>query len=565
MSDAPFGVPPRLAQIEAELLAPGGAFELVETDVAGERMAAFAKRFHDLRDILERSAGFGDAEYLVFSDGREVRRFTYATHARLVASTAAVLRDDYGVGPGDRVALLGANSPEWIVAFWAAVSLGAIGVGLNAWWTGAEIRYGLDDSEPKVLVADERRLARLDGADPGMPTLVVERDLDAIWSAHPDAELPDQPIAEDDPAIILYTSGTTGRPKGAINTHRNVGALLGLTFFHGLRMMMLNPPAESEVPTTQLVTSPLFHVSGLHSAAITFAASGIRSVWITDRFDPEAVCELIEQEQITGWSFTTALLHRFVNYPGLGDHDLSSLRSIGGGGSPLSRELQRQTRTALPTVAPSLGLGYGQTECAALATLNSGEELISFPDSAGRPLPTVAIEIRDAEGRALADGIDGEIFLRGPMVMPGYWRRPQESAEVLAPGGWLRTGDIGRMESGRLHLASRKRDLILRGGENVYPVEIEQRLDLHPAIAESAVVGVDHPELGQEVKAVVVARPDAPELDFDELARWVAEELAYYKVPVHWEQRTDPLPRNASGKVVKHALEPGSSSGFVEE
>ncbi|HZJ28217.1 MAG TPA: class I adenylate-forming enzyme family protein [Acidimicrobiia bacterium] len=565
MADVPIGVPPRLAEIEAELLAPGGAFELVEADVAGERMSAFAKRIHDLREVLVSSAGFGEAEYLIFDDGTDLRRFTYAEHAQLVASTAAVLRDDYGVGPGHRVALLGANSPEWIVAFWATVSLGAIGVGLNGWWTGPEIRYGLVDSEPTVLVADERRLARLDGEDPGVPTIVIERDFDAIWRARPGVDLPDQPIAEDDPAIVLYTSGTTGRPKGAINTHRNVGALLGLNFFHGLRMMMFNPPDEGAPPTTQLVTSPLFHVSGLHNAAIAFAASGIRSVWTTGRFDPEAVCTLIERERITGWSFTTALLHRFANHPGLADHDLTSLRTIGGGGSPLSRELQRQTREALPWIAPSLGLGYGQTECAALATLNSGEELVAFPDSVGRPLPTVEIEVRDADGRALADGAEGEICVRGPMVMPGYWRRPDASAEVLAPVGWLRTGDIGRMEGGRLYLASRKRDLILRGGENVYPVEIEQRLELHPAIAESAVIGVDHPELGQEVKAVVVACPGAAGLDFDELARWVAEELAYFKVPVHWEQRTDPLPRNASGKVVKHALGPGASSGFVEE
>ncbi len=561
----PVGVPPRLAEIEAELLAPGGAFATEEVEVFGERMRAFANRIHDLREIVVSSAGFGAADYVVFSDGVNERRITFGEHERLVASTAAILRDEYGVGPGDRVAILGANSPEWIVTFWAAISLGAIGVGLNGWSTGPEIRYGIEDSDPAVLVTDRRRLARLDGADPGVPTIVIEDDFEAIWRGRPDAPMPEQPIGEDDPAILLYTSGTTGRPKGAINSHRNVGALLGLSFFQGLRTMMLNPPPEGSPPPCQLVTSPLFHVSGLHTAAIALAVSGVKSVWTVGRFDPEVVGELIERERITGWGFTTALLHRFVNHPGLADHDLTSLRMLGGGGSPLSRDLQRETREALPWVATSLGLGYGQTECAALATLNSGDELLAYPDSAGRPLPTVELEIRDPAGVALAEGEEGEICIRGPMVMPGYWRRPEATADVIAPGHWLRTGDIGRMEGGRLFLASRKRDLILRGGENVYPVEIEQRLEAHPHVEEVAVIGVDHPELGQEVKAVVVAVEGVDELDTALLAQWCAEELAYYKVPAYWEVRSERLPRNASGKVVKRALEDPGASGFIEE
>ena len=561
------GIPEGMAELESQLLGEGGFFELGTATVGGEPMTVFANRLPHLRAALEASEAFGDREYVVFAD-RDVRRVvTHAEHRRAVASTARVLAEEYGVGPGDRVAILGANSPEWIVTFWAAVSLGAIAVGLNGWWVGDEIRYGLDDCDPKVLVADRKRLDRLDGADPGMPTIVIEDDFDRIWHAHPDVPLPSQPIGEDDPALILYTSGTTGRPKGAVNTHRNVLAAISMTFFHGARMAMSRPPDPNgppPAPICQLVTYPLFHVSGLHMGAVAFMISGISSVWTLGRFDEELVMGLIEREGITGWSYTPTMLHRIVHHPRVGEFDLSGLRQGGGGGAAFSPALLEKARSVIPNIRSSMGVGYGQTECAALATINSGEELVAFPEAAGRPLPTVALEIRDDDGKVAAEGEDGEIFVRGPMVMPGYWRRPEATAETITEGGWLRTGDVGRMEGGRLYLATRKRDLILRGGENVYPIEIENRLEAHPDVAEVAVFGVDHEELGQEVKAVVVPRAGAT-LDPVALTEFCAAALAYYKVPAHWEVRTEPLPRNALGKVVKAALTDPDTLQFSEE
>ena len=456
-------VPDALARIEAELKAPGGMFEIVDDTVLGERMPVFANRLRSLRDALVSSTGFDDAEYLIFSDGDARRVVTFREHERAVASVAAALRDRFGVGPGDRVAILAANCPEWIVTFWATVSLGAIAVGLNGWWVGPEIRYGVEDSDPKVLVADAKRLARLEGADPGVPTIVIEDDFAELWGYDLAAALPDVPIDEDDPAVVLYTSGTTGRPKGAINTHRNVAAAISLSFFHGVRMAMLLPPRPDALPACQLVNAPLFHVSGLHMAAVAYLVGGARSVWSVGRFDPATVMRIIEQERITHWSYTATMLHRVVSHPALGDYDLSSLRSGGGGGSTFSPVLQRRAKEALPNLGSTMGVGYGQTECAALATLNSGEELNRFPESAGRPLPTVSLEIRDALGAAVPDGQEGEIHLRGPMVMPGYWRRPEATAEVIGPGRWLNTGDLGRVVEGRLYLASRQRDLIIRG------------------------------------------------------------------------------------------------------
>jgi acyl-CoA synthetase (AMP-forming)/AMP-acid ligase II len=555
----------RLVAVEAQLLAPGAPFELVEESVLGERVRVFANRARSLRDVLLRAREFVDAEYMVFRDGDRERRYTFADHESLVASAAAALADRFGVRPGDRVGILAANCPEWIISFWATVSLGAICVGLNGWWTEDEIRYAVEHSKPKLLIADRRRAARITG-DLGVPTVIVEDGFEDLLAAYPNAELPTQPIAETDPAIILYTSGTTGRAKGVVHTHGNVTNMLMVSFFHGARLMMANPK-HAELPqlaNSILVTSPLFHVSGLHCAAVTALAGGAKTVWPMGRFDPEATLELIEREKITGWGYTATVLHRLLNHPNVGDYDLSSFRSVGGGGSPIPAPLIDKARTLFPQCSHTMGVGYGLTEGTAFATLNAGEELTNDPSSVGRPVPVVEVEVRDERGRVVAEGEEGEIYLRGPLVMLEYWEDPEATNAAIKPGRWLNTGDVGRLQNGKLYIASRKRDLILRGGENVYPFEIEQRLEAHPAIAEAAVIGIDHEELGQEVKAIVVFEK-GQEVGGEELRRWVADALAYYKVPSKWEARTKPLPRNATGKVLKNALRDAQDAMFIEE
>lgn len=563
-------VPEALRAIEEQLLAEGGMFETVAATVLGEPMHVFKNRARSLRDFLVASVRLGDAEHLVFSDGTSERRITFTEHARLVARMAHVLASRYGIGPGDRVAILAANCPEWIIAFWATVSLGAVAVGLNAWWTAAEIRFGLDDSAPKLVVLDRKRRARLDG-DLELPTLVIEDDfrelLYAAGASPSDAyargvQLPTVPIDEDDPAIILYTSGTTGRPKGAVHTHRNVIALVGLGFFNGARIRALLPPSPN--PPCIFVTSPLFHVSGLHNAAVACLAGGVKTVWLAGRFDAKVAFALIEKERATSWAYTATLLHRAVHHPDAKKHDLSSLWQLGGGGSPIPIALQTKAREVFSSAAQTLGVGYGLTECTSLATINSGPELIRFPESVGRPMPTVEIEIRDASGAPLPDGSEGDVHVRGPLVMLEYWRNPAATARSILAGRWLRTGDVGKILEGRLYLSSRRDDLILRGGENVYPAEIEQRLEAHPDVLEVAVLGIEHAELGQEVKAFVVPKMGRP-LDAARLSAWVAEALAYFKVPSQWEVRALPLPRNATGKVLKHVLRDQQPSTFIDE
>jgi acyl-CoA synthetase (AMP-forming)/AMP-acid ligase II len=496
-----------------------------------------------------------------------------------VASLAGALRDRYGIGHGDRVAILAANGPEWIQAFWATVSLGAVCVGLNGWWVRDEILTGIEDADPKLLIGDRKRLARVDGAPLRVPVLEIESELEALASADPGATLPDTPIGEDDPATILYTSGTTGRPKGAVGTHRAILALARLQTFHGMRMFLLAatrgqlPAPESRAaapPPCNLVATPLFHVSGLYTGVVTGLASGIKTVWTTGRFDPRKVMALIERERVTSWGPMGTMVHRVVHHPEVGRYDLSTITGIGSGGAPIAPALLARMREVFPNARAALGIGYGLTESGGLATLNWGEELEARPGSVGRPVPTVEVAIRDLDGKPVPDGVEGEVWIRSPLVMREYWRRPRETAEALAPGRWLRTGDVGRLDQdGHLHLNSRRRDLIFRGAENVYPVEIEHCLESHPDVAEAAVVGVPHEELGQEVRAIVVARDGLGEAALaalpEALARWCAERLAYFKVPAHWQVRCEPLPRNATGKVLKRVLTEGATSPFVDE
>jgi acyl-CoA synthetase (AMP-forming)/AMP-acid ligase II len=556
---------PTRAEIEAQLTGPGGPFEIVEESVLGELMPVFKDREPNLRAILEKSVGFGDAEYIVCDDGR---RIGFVEHARVVASVAKGLRERLGVEKGDRVAILAANCPEWLVSFWAALTLGAVPVGLNGWWAGDEIRFGVEDCEPRVLIGDRKRLERVDRAELGVPVVEIESEFEKLWHHDPGAALPDVPIHEDDAATILYTSGTTGRPKGAVNTHRNIIALCRVQIFHGVRTMLSNAGREGgqsiAVKNCALVNTPLFHVSGLYAGAVTLLATGVKTVWTTGRFDPLKTLQIIEREQVSNWGPMGTMIYRVLNHPEIGNYDLSSLRNVGSGGAPISRELQERMREAFPNIRGQMGMGYGLTESTALTTLNSGEDLERYPDSVGRPLPTIAIEIRDEKGRPVPEGVTGEIYTRSPLVMQGYWRNPEATAETILPGRWLRTGDVGRVEDGRLSIDSRKRDLILRGAENVYPVEIEQRLEAHPDVREAAVVGAEHPELGQEVMAIVVPEPGA-NLDPVALARWVGEILAYFKVPTRWQWRSEPLPRNATGKVLKNVVIGDAENRFVEE
>ena len=554
-----------LEEIEAQLAGPGGPFEVVEEEVLGAKMMVCKNRPASLRQILADSAARGDDEYIV-CDGR---RISFGQHAEWVASVAKAFAEKYGIAHGDRVAILAANCPEWIISFWAAVSLGAVVVGLNGWWKRDEILYGIESTEPKLLIGDAKRLARIAGDDIGIPVVTIEDDFEELTRYAAGAELPDVPIAEDDAAVILFTSGTTGRPKGAVNSHRGIVTFVQLLFFHGLRLMLLavekgTKPDPNALPNSNLYNAPLFHLSGLYAGAVGMLASGVKTVWMKGRFDPGEVMRLIEAEKVTAWSPLGNMGHQLVEHPDLGRYDLGSVRTLGSGGAPVSDSIRQRLMDAFPNAKGSFAIGYGLSESTGTATLNFGEFLAEHPDSVGWPLPTDEIEIRDEQGMVLPEGEEGEIHIRGPLVMLEYWRNPEATADAIVADRWLRTGDIGRVEGRHLFINSRARDMILRNAENIYPVEIEQRLEAHPDVSEAAVIGVPHEEWGQEVKAFVLPRADA-QLDTDELAKFCGEAFANFKIPTQWEIRSEPLPRNATGKVLKNVLSGEAKSDFIDE
>ena len=571
---------PSLAEVRAQLTGPGGMFEVVTEDVAGRPLQVYAQRMRSLREIAQGAAARGGDTFLAYGD----REYGFGDFVAEANGMGHLLATEYGIGPGDRVAVLSQNNPEWCLAFWATVAQGAILVGLNGWWKADEVLYGLQDSGATVLFADPKRFERIaDRVDeapdlahvflidatpddfPDTPGSATLHSVDVLTGA-PRDEFPDTAIDEDDAAVIFYTSGTTGKPKGAISTHRSMIANLQNTIYSTVSSTMANPSGGSALgggPTVSLLTSPLFHVSGCHSGLVVGLLAGIKIVIPEGRFDPVHVLRLIQDHQVTVWATVPTMVWRVCEHPGRHDYDTSSVTTVAFGGSPSADELQRKIADTFPQVR-STSNAYGLTETSSVATVISGDDAKRKPWSVGPPVPTVEVRIVNAAGEPLGEGETGEVCIRGPILMKGYWNKPEATAEAIDPDGWLHTGDIGHLdEDGYLAITDRKKDMIIRGGENIYCVEIENRLVLNPAVADAAVIGVAHPELGEEVKAVVQVEP-GHELSEDDVRRWVAAELADFKVPAYVEVQSDPLPRNASGKLLKNVLRGEGEVSFAE-
>jgi long-chain acyl-CoA synthetase len=545
--------------VAERLSAPGAPYEIAEEVVLGEKMPVFTNRCRSTRQMLDESLAHGDADYLVFGD----RRISYREHHALVTALGRTFHDRYGVRKGDRVAILAANCPEWILTFWAATSIGAVVASMNSWWAEPELEHAMTTCEPTVVVCDRKRLPAVERACMSTPCWIIEieSEFDALLAEPSDRTgLPDVHIDEDDPAVIVYTSGTTGRSKGAVASHRAVCGSVSVNRFSAavsLAALGIEDPAivAAAVRQTALVTVPLFHASGIHGFVVNQLASGGKIVLRAGRFDEDDVLRLIESERITMWAALGSMGPRVAERLKASNHDVSSLRTLAVGGAPVSPATQTQLREGFPGAALNVSMGYTSSEAVAVVSRIQGDDFRDHPTSAGSIAATTSIEIRGDDGRPVPDGVDGEIHVRSAYLMSGYWRDPEATAAVMKPGRWLAMGDVGRMEDGRLFINSRARDMMLINAENVFPTEVEYRLDAHPEVVESAVFGVEDALTGQAIRAAVVVDPSSSVTSAD-LAAWCREALAAYKVPTQWDIRVEPLPRNASGKILKRELEP---------
>lgn len=542
------------AEAIAQLTGPGQPYELAAAERRGAPERWFVNAPSSLRDLFDATAS--DLPFIIYEDERQ----TFAEAWRAAGVLGHTLVHRYGVASGDRVAISMRNYPEWIVAFTAITSVGAVAVAMNAHWRPDEIAYALRDSGAKLLFADRERLDRIAQlAEPATIPIVGVRaeghpaasiDYGVLMSEAAGAALPEVGIAPDDPAIMLYTSGSTGHPKGVLSTHRNVlSALWSWELDTAATVLAMDPPPPS--PTEQsatLLAIPLFHVTGLHAVYLTAYRAQQRLIAMY-KWEAAKAAELIERERVVRFVAPSAVTGDLVRVARETGRDLSSLATIGGGGAPRPAEQVQQIPMAFPNAIPATG--WGMTETNAIGVGIAGDDYLQRPLSSGRCSAVLDLKVIDAEGHDLPTGERGELLVRGASVFTGYWNRPDADAQSFS-GSWFHTGDVAYIdEEGFVFIVDRIKDLIIRGGENIGCGQVEDALLAHPLVHEAAVYGVPDERLGEEVGATIFA---SPELDLDEVRGFLAKRLAAFEVPRYLEISPAPLPRTASGKIFKREI-----------
>ncbi len=547
-----------LARLTAE-----GTFEVVEDHAHGYPQRVYRNAPPSFRAIVELSRRFGERPFLIY--GEEV--LTYAGHFGKVAALAHYLRA-IGVDKGDRIAIGMRNYPEWVISFWACQAIGAVSVAINAWWTGPEIAFALEDSQPAALLIDGERLERLEpfiGAMQGLRGIVVARrgdvgpggvDFDDV-TATPAAALPEADVGPADHATILYTSGTTGKPKGALATQRNHMTNVMNTLLAGAvaRGMLDDFSAVDALETPQggiLQTFPYFHIGGLTGLYLATATGA--KVALMYKWNPLEAVRLVETHRLSGVSGVPIVVRQLLEAARSSGADVSSIVGVTSGGAPVPPDLIRRIETQFSGKALP-GNGYGLTETTSAIITNGGADYFANPDSIGRPVPTCEAIIVDEQGGPLGDDEIGELWVRGPNVIPGYWQNP-EATEAAFGGGWFRTGDLGyRSAEGLYYVVDRKKDVVIRGGENVYCAEVEAAILEHAMVRDVAIVGLPDAEYGEQVAAVIQVADLAEAATLpDALRAMLQTKIARFKVPTSYRLTLDDLPRTATGKVLKRAL-----------
>ncbi len=543
----------------ARITAVGEPYELVDREDIRGPVQTFVNAPTSLRQVYEDAAS--DVEFVVAED----QRWTFAEFWNDAATIGHLLVHDLGVRKGDRVAISMRNYPEWMLAFAAATSVGAIAVAMNSLWNADEMAYGLTDSGAKVLFADAERLALVESmAEPieGLQVVAVRHtgspaadvELAGRMAEIGSVPMPEVDIAPTDSALILYTSGSTGHPKGVLSNHHNViVALMAWEVEHGALTErpgnVVAPKEGSGLVPASLLGIPLFHVLGLHAV---FLASfrGQRKLVAMYKWDASVAAELIERERIVTFTGPPAVSGDLVRVAQSEGRDLSSLLSVGGGGAARPPEQVGQIDDTFEKALPNTG--WGMTETNAIGTLILGAEYSERRLSSGPALCVIDLRVVDDDGNELQSGERGELQVRGPSMFREYWNKPEATADSFAEDGWFKTGDVAYIDTdGHLFIVDRIKDLIIRGGENIGCGGVEAALSSHPKVIEAAVYSVPDDRLGEEVGTTMYVTED---FDETELREYLVDHLAKYEIPRYVTTMTEPLPRTGSGKLLKRQL-----------
>jgi steroid-24-oyl-CoA synthetase len=552
-----------LQEVWQELTAEGSPFHVEEIEVRGSPMRVYSAAPPSLRELWLASAAHAENEYLVY-DGD---RWTYWQAHQDVASIANWLLRQ-GVNPGDRVAISMRNYPEWLLVYWACVATGITAVGLNAWWVEDEMDYGLQDSAPAVLICDQERLERFDNIRENFTDMLIvgvrlskTRDYVRPYAEliATGGELPEVSVDPDTDACIFYTSGTTGKPKGAQLTHRGcVHNVMNLGFW-GSAMSLANarvnnlaaPDPADAPPPSALVTTPLFHVTANNCLAQGTTMAGGKLVHMY-RWNAGEALKIIEKEKISNLTGVPVMSRELISHPDFDKFDTSSLTSVGGGGAQLQPDLVSKIDKKVTTARP--GTGYGMTETCGIITSIGGDFFVDKPDSAGPAMPTFEAKTVDTDGVDLPPGQAGELWVRGAPVIKGYLNQAEATAGSITDG-WLHTGDVARIdEHGFIFIVDRLKDMVLRGGENIFCSEVEVAIFEMEPVVECAVFSVPDDRLGEEV-GVAIYRRAGTELQPDDIRSHCSGAMAKHKIPRYIWMLDKPLPKNANGKFVKKELQ----------